>query len=291
MSDDILDSIEDILGEDEAQEFSGEVIEGEIVDYEIENLDTSTLNEKQARALTDSIKSTAEALYVMLCRAHEGKAYQVLGYETWRDYVESEFDFSVSHSYRLLNLGVVSQAIEEAVPEGTHVAITEAQARDIKRALPEVTERVKKETVDKTPEEASGIVDDIIEETREQQKEAKKATEEKQKLADEEAQQAEYDALEAEANALLEADNASGGLSGREPDDDAGAYTPDTEGLSPKDTTALYTLYQFVNGQDSLIDPELMARLIPDAEIDDMKKNANKLASYFEHLAKELAKL
>ena len=44
-----------------------------------------------ARALTDSIKSTAERLWRRVCTAYTGRAWQVLGYANWDAYCEAEF--------------------------------------------------------------------------------------------------------------------------------------------------------------------------------------------------------
>lgn len=133
-----------------------------------------------ARELTDQIKATATATYVLVHRAHEFKCWVSLGYNTWEDYVVTEFDMSKSRSYQLINQAKVVQAIQDVVPDGTNIMLTEAQARDVEKALPKITDKIKNQTKDQTPSEAAKTVKDIVEDERnaiKEEKESKKRTE------------------------------------------------------------------------------------------------------------------
>lgn len=133
-----------------------------------------------ARELTDQIKATATATYVLVHRAHEFKCWVSLGYNTWEDYVVTEFDMSKSRSYQLINQAKVVQAIQDVVPDGTNIMLTEAQARDVEKALPKITDKIKNQTKDQTPSEAAKTVKDIVEDERnaiKKEKESKKRTE------------------------------------------------------------------------------------------------------------------
>lgn len=133
-----------------------------------------------ARELTDQIKATATATYVLVHRAHEFKCWVSLGYSTWEDYVVTEFDMSKSRSYQLINQAKVVQAIQDVVPDGTNIMLTEAQARDVEKALPKITDKIKNQTKDQTPSEAAKTVKDIVEDERnaiKKEKESKKRTE------------------------------------------------------------------------------------------------------------------
>lgn len=133
-----------------------------------------------ARELTDQIKATATATYVLVHRAHEFKCWVSLGYNTWEDYVVAEFDMSKSRSYQLINQAKVVQAIQDVVPDGTNIMLTEAQARDVEKALPKITDKIKNQTKDQTPSEAAKTVKDIVEDERnaiKKEKESKKRTE------------------------------------------------------------------------------------------------------------------
>lgn len=131
------------------------------------------MSKEQAREITESIKAASVAVYVLIAKAHEGKAYKALGYESFESYVKTEFDLSRNRAYQLLNLSNTVKAIESATPDGTEVKLTEIQARDIKRELPKITERVESETSGKDAEESADIVSSIVEEERARLKEEK----------------------------------------------------------------------------------------------------------------------
>lgn len=110
------------------------------------DLSQPELNEDEARELTEQIRTTADMLYVLISRAHQGKAWQALGYNSFKDYVKEEFNISRSRAYQLLDQAKVVSEIETVIPEGTRVNITEAEARDLKHTLdtlvPELQERM-----------------------------------------------------------------------------------------------------------------------------------------------------
>lgn len=118
-----------------------EFIEVEVVD-KVEN--EIIMSSAEAKQLTEDIKSTTSALYVLLKRAHDEKAWASLGYKSWTEYIENEFDFSRARSYQLINQARVIEEIQEA--SGVEdLYITERDARSIKKRLPEITEKIKDE--------------------------------------------------------------------------------------------------------------------------------------------------
>lgn len=96
----------------------------------------------EALELTDAIKSTTSALYSLLKRAHSQGAWVALGYKSWKDYVETEFEISRQRSYQLIAQADTIEALSEAA--GTDVYISEKEARAIKKSLPKITERIEK---------------------------------------------------------------------------------------------------------------------------------------------------
>lgn len=144
-----LDRLEDIEG-----------IDSEVLPEPLH--DESELTYDEALELTKSIKSTITAAWVLLGRAHDGKAYRALGYNTWEEYVRTEFDFSVRTSYRLLDKAEVVRALEEATPADTTIQLTNKQVQEIKRELPKIVQRVQQETEGQTPDAASEIVENIV---------------------------------------------------------------------------------------------------------------------------------
>jgi hypothetical protein len=146
--------------------------------------------EAEARALTDSIRATADALWSLLLEAHERRAWAALGYDRWEDYVATEFDMSRSNSYRLLDQARVVREIETAVAEvvdvphaGHVVAITQRDAEDIKPSVGAVTEGIKNQLAAEAvenlaPERVAEIVNDEVAKARIKAAEKRKDREE-----------------------------------------------------------------------------------------------------------------
>lgn len=298
---DILDGLEDFdeASEDEFDEddnpSSGLVIneDGEEVDDDLEILDENELTEPEARDLTDSIKSTVVATYVLLSRAHEGKAYKALGYSTWKEYVSSEFDFSTQRSYQLLDLAKTAKAIEEAAPEGYEANLTEAQARDIKRELPKITERISAETEGLSAEDSTETIDSIIQESREQRKADEKVMAADDRQRDQEAEERRQQELNEEADRLLDEEPGLGGGDGSGSDGDygdfdegssgdSGVYSDENSGPSAREAMALHTFTTIVSARESLISPKDMVDLIPDNRRELVEKDFRELLEWMQ---------
>lgn len=118
---------------------------------------------ERAKELTEDIKSTTSALYVLLKQAHDHKAWLAMGYNSWSEYIEKEFDFSRARSYQLLNQANVIEELTEA--SGVPLYISEREARAIKKRLPEITEKIRDEVKDAEDKEAvEKRVNQILEE-------------------------------------------------------------------------------------------------------------------------------
>lgn len=102
------------------------------------------LNEQQARAITNKIRSRTEELWVLVKAAYDGKAWKALGYHGWGDYARTEFDVSRSRAYQLIDQAKV---ITELKKVSTNVDISEAQARAIKPVIKEVAAEIKAKIV------------------------------------------------------------------------------------------------------------------------------------------------
>lgn len=155
-------------------EYDDEFVDGEIVVAASVDLHTP-LTSDEARALTDTIRNAVDVVWMLIARAHAGKAWTALGYDTWADYVKSEFDMSRSRSYQLLDQARVVREIEAALPEGTEVKITEAAARDLKGVLEDVVPEIRERTEGLSPEDASDVLAEIVEEQRERLREERDA--------------------------------------------------------------------------------------------------------------------
>lgn len=130
------------------------------------SLDNTELTTEQAVKLTETIRNASEVLWILISRAHTGKAWLALGYPSWEGYVYAEFDMSRSRSYQLLDQARVIREIEAAVPAGTEIHMSEAAARDLRGILDEVIPQIKERTEGLVSKEASIVLDQIIEEKR-----------------------------------------------------------------------------------------------------------------------------
>lgn len=133
-----------------------EVIEAEYVevDDDISEVELVVINndsdiveaqlpKEEAEKLTKDIQATTTALYLLLKKAHDSKAWLSLGYKSWTEYIEKEFEFSRARSYQLINQANVIEEIHEA--SGVPLYITEREARDIKKRLPEITQKLQED--------------------------------------------------------------------------------------------------------------------------------------------------
>lgn len=89
------------------------------------------LDIRRARTLTDKIKKAADGLWRLIEEAHTSRAWAVLGYKSWAQYVTAEFDMSKQRSYQLLDQAKVTRELEEATG-AKGVVIPERAARLLK---------------------------------------------------------------------------------------------------------------------------------------------------------------
>jgi hypothetical protein len=107
-------------------------------------------------------------------RAHERRAWEVLGYETWEEYVRAEFNMSRSRSYQLLDQGRVVREIEAAA--STDVDISEADARDLKSDLADVVDEVRDATAGLPPERRKAAARRVVKAKRKEPKKSRPPT-------------------------------------------------------------------------------------------------------------------
>lgn len=286
-----MTDILELIGEDDDTEII------DVTDADFEDLaenaelvladDDDQMSEMKARELTNAIKAAAEATYVLLARAHHGKAYKALGYKTWAEYVTAEFEISTQRSYQLLNLNNTIKQIEAAAPEGTPVKLTEAQARDIKRELPFITSQIAEETADLDTDAASKKIDAIVEAAREQKKLDDDAVAVKEKALQEAEEDGYRAGLEAGADAILESDGFD--LSGEdEPEEDTG-WGQDTgssnsgePSLTPQLAMDLHNLVNVLAGATALPDARDLANSIPESKRKDIREQARRAEEWLQ---------
>jgi hypothetical protein len=233
--------------------------EGNEVVTEI-NFSSPELDEDGAREITDRIRTTSNVLYLLVKRAHAGKAYKALGYTSFESYVNTEFNFSKVYAYRLLNQANFIEAIEARVPEGTEIRITEPISRKLKKVLPELLEELEGRVSDiEDPDEAGDIIEDIIRENREKQ-------EANNFLNDEDDEEIGEPERQGTGNGTWQGDD----------DDDDDVYFDDSEDFDDEDEDALensndvrrkfdkiYNLYSGLKHINSVGDGEELVPFLP----------------------------
>lgn len=178
--------------DEEYDEFGGELVTAEPDMGVPVAVDTTPLTTDEARTLTASIHNAFEVSYVLLARAHAGKAWLALGYNSWSDYVREEFDMSRSRAYQFLDQARVIAEIEASVPEGTQVHLSEAEARDLKGVLEDLVPEIRDATEGLAPAEAEKVLEEMVETQRERLREARERAAESAD-EDEESEPREYD--------------------------------------------------------------------------------------------------
>lgn len=83
-------------------------------EFILEAPSNAELTRTAARDLTDRINTASEDLAAMLQRAHDGKAWQALGYDSWKSYLDSEIKISKQHAHRLLAFAETREEIQKS---------------------------------------------------------------------------------------------------------------------------------------------------------------------------------
>lgn len=94
---------------------------------------TVLLDEDEARKLTATIKAHAGVLWRLLKEAHDGQAWRAMGYDSWAEYLRTEFDISRSRGYQLIaHADAVYELADAAdLDMSTMVDIPERITRDL----------------------------------------------------------------------------------------------------------------------------------------------------------------
>ena len=245
--------------------FSGnvEIIDTNKDELTIENTG-EVLTKEEALVITENIRSTADLLYVLLHKAHSGKAWKPLGYKTFEEYVKTEFNISRSRAYQLLNQANIVAEIAAVTPEGTKINITEATAREIKSIVSNLVPEIQEATEGRDAEESAEIVQDLIQKHKNEKRE-QVSQEEIAKILEDFDEEIER-----------EQDNSIGG--GR-PDEYRSEASPVETSQTEKEITKLvesttpsetrkqfegvYLLYSALRALNDLPDPEELVKWIP----------------------------
>lgn len=107
------------------------------------------LDEHRARQLTDRIRDAAGQLWSLLAEAHDRRAWAALGYDSFREYVETELQMTKQRAYQILDQAKVIMAISQASGvESNAFDLTSREVQELKPHLDLVVRNVEDATVD-----------------------------------------------------------------------------------------------------------------------------------------------
>jgi SAM-dependent methyltransferase len=127
------------------------------------------MSEDEALAAVDRWHQLEDERFRLAYDMHERGAWKVLGYDSFKTFVETELGVSRRNGYRMVDVGAVTAAIEAACAARV-TPVSQRDAEDLKPHLGLVGDRVREATED-TPEEgkadaARAAVDEVLAEIR-----------------------------------------------------------------------------------------------------------------------------
>jgi hypothetical protein len=120
------------------------------------------LTEDEARNLTARIRAGAATISILLLEAHERRAWSVLGFDTWAEYVRGELGMSRSRSYELLDHARVMRAIQSAAKMSGIPDISPYSAAQLKHRLPEVTQGISSKSSGVSDDDKQQLISEIV---------------------------------------------------------------------------------------------------------------------------------
>lgn len=285
--------------------------DGNPVDFsEFEQEDTGTdieapeepkeLTADEARELTEHIRSTTDVLYVLVARAHAGKAHKALGYNNFGEYVKAEFNISRSRAYQFINQAEIIQEIEQATPDGTQFVLSEIAARDLKNYVDVLVPSIKEKTEGLEGDDASSIVEDLINDFREQSQKDKDEKDLENLSVDLTGESFSYDFDEMPEFEMPDFDGEGGGGGGSAFDnmddfdslDDFSNTTPDRSnepGIEIGDPSEIkekienvYAFYSALTALNNLPNPAEIIESISEARRDNVNSSLPKAKAWFD---------
>lgn len=75
------------------------------------------LTADEARDLTVRIRQQVQSLWMLVTEAHDRKAWQAMGYDSWAAYVRAELQMSQARAYQLVDTGHVARAAQQVLAD------------------------------------------------------------------------------------------------------------------------------------------------------------------------------
>lgn len=89
------------------------------------------LTKTEAQRLTDEIKSNLDDIGSLIKQARDGKAWKVLGYASFSDWLQQAVGISRARGYQLINIASLEQDLRGIAPLPTDFAVTSRTVQQI----------------------------------------------------------------------------------------------------------------------------------------------------------------
>lgn len=89
------------------------------------------MTEAQARHTTRLLQAKTEQLAKLIKKAHDGKVWEPMGYGSFTDWANNELPFTHGRAFQLLNIGVLTELLNEAASLSQAFVLSDKQARSI----------------------------------------------------------------------------------------------------------------------------------------------------------------
>ncbi|MEV8220271.1 hypothetical protein AB0O65_10980 [Microbacterium sp. NPDC077391] len=135
------------------------------------------LTQDEAAALTEKIQSNVAELASLMREAWRGKVWLPLGYDSFADWLDGEFDYSHTRGYQLINIATVTETYATAVTLPENFSLTDIQTRQlIHFGVDEVLSTVQSRSTDDANENVK-LISTILRELKKAEQEASLAPE------------------------------------------------------------------------------------------------------------------
>lgn len=130
----------------------------------MESIQTILMTKDEARTLIEEIKGNITKIGEKLLDLHDREGWRALGYESWRECTQAEFQYSQSRVYQLLgHARVVRQIADSTMVES--IPTSERQTRELSKLEPDQQALAWKQTYQETGKDqpTAGEVKKVVE--------------------------------------------------------------------------------------------------------------------------------
>lgn len=90
-----------------------------------------TLTRAEAEQLTKQLQSKTQTLAKLISKAHDEQVWVPLGYSSFTKWAEAELPFTYARAFQLLNIGILTEQLQEVIALPEDFTLTDLQSRGI----------------------------------------------------------------------------------------------------------------------------------------------------------------